>query len=847
MTDVTTKHPKRGEDMSYMGTKTYGNPKGFNPAALAVVDALGGYRKTGMCLCPLHNDRTPSLSVSNGDKVPVVLHCFGCGRDDEIIDYLKRNGDWPNSANFTSARATAAADESRDPEERWRYARDIWQALIDGYGERMAGLLHLYTDKRGLSRVPPGAVMAMPISWARAHGDDNNLPVDNAGMVLPVVDKRGKFRGIHVTWLNPTLDGKREEEPKRQTYGLLKGNFVELEQLDYKRQLDRLFVGEGSETTEAATQLAALLLEQRPGGIASGGSNMPDPPDAREYILLVDVDANGGSRKRAGMLAAKLVGHTVRIATPPAPENAKPGYDWNDALLDARGDEEKLRELARALVEAPMFESVMTELERREVRLNALAAVRLDDPFEYDLQRTDAAEQSGVRVRTLDEETLRRMKILHDQREAERSRPTPVDMELLQASARDIIDSEDVLNLFVKDASQLIAGEAPLLKIIYLAATTRLFDKAMHLALKGTSAVGKSQTRKVALSYFPPETIINFTTVSEKALLYMEGDFQHKVLSMGEAHGSEESELQNYLLRELMSEGILRYPVSQKLDGRIVTVTIEKHGPVCFMVTTTKSQLNQENETRMLSLELDDSEQQTRAVIEKSAVTEGLNRKPKTDFKRFHDYQRWLAAGEVRVKVPYALTLARLIRRTNAPRLRRDFTQFLLAIKAHAVLHRAHRRQDDDGVIIATYDDYEVIRRLMADLLATAVELKRRQQVIETVDAVEGIWRSPWTGDERDRDGASVREVGAVLNLDMNAAWRRLRSAEDAGLIVNLESHRGRPGRYRLTNVRLQREEPLLPTRQELEQARERERRERERAAGREQRTRSAETSENPC
>ena len=61
---------------------------------------------------------------------------------------------------------------------------------------------------------------------------------------------------------------------------------------------------------------------------------------------------------------------------------------------------------------------------------------------------------------------------------------------------------------------------------------------------------------------------------------------------MGEASGPGEQDFQDYLLRELMSEGILRYPVPQKVGNDIVTVTIVKHGPVTFLVTTTRASLN---------------------------------------------------------------------------------------------------------------------------------------------------------------------------------------------------------------------------------------------------------------
>jgi hypothetical protein len=820
--------------MSFNGTKTRENPKGFNPAVLTVIDALGGDRRTGMCPCPIHGDgQRPNLSVSNGDRHPVVVHCFSCGRDDEIVDYLKLNNYWPNSARFTSANASAAADESRDPEERRSYAQKVYNALAEGYGFQMQGLLSNYLKPRGLSRVPPEAMITMPISWAGDRPD--NLQADNAGMVLALSDKRGKFQGIHVTWLNPDLNGKRAEElgPQRQTYGLLKTHFVELENVDYDTQLERLFIAEGVETVEAGTQLAALVLDQRPIGIASGGKdNMAvlAPPNAAEYTVLVDVDQNGESRKKAGMLAQRLVGAKVRIAVPPTPEDAPSGFDWNDALLAAGDDGEKLRELARVIVEAPMFESVMTAEEKREMRVNALAEVYADDNLAYDLERVKAAKDLGLRLPTLDEEVERRAKNLHDQREAERSKPTPVNMELLAASARDIIASENVLEMFAADCSRMVAGEKVNLKMLLLCGTSRLFEDkaAMNVAFKGTSGGGKSNARDEVLKFFPPEDVVTFTSLSPSALLYHEEDFANKILSMGEAMDREQIAFQDLLLRQLMSEGKLRHLVVQKVGNKLVTVVVEKNGPVVFFLTTTKDMLHPENETRLASLEIDDSQPQTARVLEKVAGVVGLNEgAPGPDFyKRFQDHQRWLKAGEVRVRIPYAKPLARVLGRTrlaHAPRFRRDFGLFLRAIKSHALLHRTHRKINDRGEIIADIGhDYATVRLLMKDLLATAAELKVRKEILETAAAVKQVCTEN-ADDRRGRDAddetATVRQIAEVLKLDRSAAYRRLRAAERLELVINVEKRERQPGRYRATGQRLIAVTDMLPSPDTLRQA----------------------------
>ena len=130
---------------------------------------------------------------------------------------------------------------------------------------------------------------------------------------------------------------------------------------------------------------------------------------------------------------------------------------------------------------------------------------------------------------------------------------------------------------------------------------------------------------------------------------------------MGEATAIDEQEFQDYLLRELLSEGCIRHNTVQKVGNDLEAITIEKRGPVAFLVTTTKSKLHPENETRMLSLEIDDSEDQTRKVLEKVAQVDGLHDIASDDSKPWQDFQRWLVAGERRVVVPFAAVMVKLI------------------------------------------------------------------------------------------------------------------------------------------------------------------------------------------
>jgi hypothetical protein len=434
----------------------------------------------------------------------------------------------------------------------------------------------------------------------------------------------------------------------------------------------------------------------------------------------------------------------------------------------------------------------------------------------YESKRRAEARRLGVRASILDKLVAStRPRERKQQSMARKETTNTLDSEKLAQSAADIIASDNILDLFAADFAKVIAGESANGKLIYLVCTSRLFERTMNAAIKGPSAAGKSEIRKRILEFLPPESVVSFTSLSEKSLIYYDGDFNHKILSMGEASALDEQAFQDYLLRELMSEGRIRYPTVQKVGNELVTVIIEKEGPVVFLVTTTQNKLHHENETRLLSLEVDDTEDQTKAVLEKVAKVEGLNEEAALiDYKKWQDFQRWLESGERRVVVPFADALADLIP-PKAVRLRRDVGQVLRAIKAHALLHRQHRERDGDGQIMADIkSDYATVCDLMHAILAEGSGVAVKQTMAETIAAIERT-----TVGMSDVDGASAQDIAKELKLDVSATWRRLSAARNDGFVVNLEVRRRMPGKYRTTPqaAKIGPNADILPTPEQLD------------------------------
>ena len=170
-----------------------------------------------------------------------------------------------------------------------------------------------------------------------------------------------------------------------------------------------------------------------------------------------------------------------------------------------------------------------------------------------------------------------------------------------------------------------------------------------------------------------------------------------------------------YLLRTLLSEGEIRHETVEKAGKGFATKKITKSGPTGLIVTTTATGLDAELETRMLSLAVTDTPEQTRAVFRSLARNDNSSDAVALDYERWHRLQRWLAAGQRNVIIPFAEQLADRVL-ALAVRQRRDFGAMLTLIRAHALLHRASRDLTEAGAIIATMEDYAVVRKLVDDL-----------------------------------------------------------------------------------------------------------------------------------
>ena len=275
-----------------------------------LVERLGGHWGPGggMCRCPAHDDRSPSLSVRPG-RTRLLLHCFaGCEASDilraleaahllEPAPAAAEQGDTGCRENLRNAAALRL----------WREARSIPGTPAAAY-LASRGLVATSAQLRYHPRTPYGPA---PLTrYAPA-------------LVAAVRDETGLV-AVHRTFIDPLGSGLSSCGHPRCGLGRFGRGAVRL-----GGSAPRLGLAEGIETALSATALFGVPCWTTLGTERFGLISIP--AEVRELLLFLDHDGGG---RRAGRLAREAFAHVPLIEVH-VPE--RPGDDWNDVLCRGAG------------------------------------------------------------------------------------------------------------------------------------------------------------------------------------------------------------------------------------------------------------------------------------------------------------------------------------------------------------------------------------------------------------------------------------------------------------------------------------------------------------------------------
>jgi len=332
------------------------------------------------------------------------------------------------------------------------------------------------------------------------------------------------------------------------------------------------------------------------------------------------------------------------------------------------------------------------------------------------------------------------------------------------------------------------AGDLKPPKVGYMVATSRLLERPNNLTFTGPSASGKSAAVDSFLQLIPEEDYYLEKAGSARALVYNDADYSHKMIVVAEADSLPEDGPAASAVRSLASDNEMSYDVVERNPetGAFFTRRIIKPGPTCLITTTTKP-LKWQMDTRMLASPIPDTKEATKEVLHAHADSVNGRSRPSPDLAPFLALQWWLRlAGGRRVIVPFASALAEKVPPDHV-RMRRDFRQLLTLIQSCALLHQCQRPRSADGAIVATIEDYRLVRELALDIFTAAATGGITPQVRQTVEAVKKLAVGEKT--------AKVVDVARELRLSTEAAWYRVQRAIKLSYIVNQETRDRQPAK----------------------------------------------------
>jgi len=317
-----------------------------------------------------------------------------------------------------------------------------------------------------------------------------------------------------------------------------------------------------------------------------------------------------------------------------------------------------------------------------------------------------------------------------------------------------------------------LVGEDKNALALYVAAVSRLRKKPLNVLVKGSSGSGKNFIVKAVLGFIPPVEIEEITSSSGASWNYQGTKLRNKILYFQEEN---EAAGNVHPTRLLISENKIVRQITVRRGGAWTTEQQVTEGPVACISTTTKNHLEVDDESRHISLWVDETEDQTREIVQ-SMVEEREALQPE-DIQMLQGIQSHF---KIRARVPIATpkwlkVVAAQINVENL-RARRYFQAFLDACKVVCLIQSFCRKEGVcKGQLTLRFSDYAVTNLILDEALGNSLN-KATDEEIETKRSVQSL------AAEKGR-GIQASDLARAQSVPEHLAYARLRAAAEAGII----------------------------------------------------------------
>jgi hypothetical protein len=321
-----------------------------------------------------------------------------------------------------------------------------------------------------------------------------------------------------------------------------------------------------------------------------------------------------------------------------------------------------------------------------------------------------------------------------------------------------------------------LVGERRNSLVVYVTGTSRLLAKPLCLFIKGPSSVGKNFLADTVLGFFPSAEVKQLTSASTRAWNYQGTQLEHKTVYIkerNEAAGPVDP------MRLLISENQLIHSVTTKKHGRFVVERRVTKGPVAAITTTTKDRVQVDDETRHISIWLDETPEQTTRIM--VAAVDKQNGLELTERKVWHEVQRLIKKRFV-VLVEFPDWFKKLVPCVRSDNLwaRRYFPAFLQACRTVALIRsfrQKPRLAQKAKKITVRFTDFAVTALIFNAVLDYSIA-KADEQHLEIQRHVRRI------SSRKGGNGVRATDLAEEMGISADRAYNLLRKAVTARSIV---------------------------------------------------------------
>ncbi len=313
-------------------------------------------------------------------------------------------------------------------------------------------------------------------------------------------------------------------------------------------------------------------------------------------------------------------------------------------------------------------------------------------------------------------------------------------------------------------------------------------DYRLHAVLQGPSSVGKNNLVNAFRKITPKKWWFSVTRLTPRALDYMPRSLGRTILYIQEYEGMREAA---YSARITISEGELTvsYVTRDPKTGEMKTVNRKILGTPVVITTTTRISIDEDMETRTLFINLDESPEQTKKVIEhiKRLETSIEEKEKKRELAKKAKVLKLFFRTLKKYDVIIPEELLDGIEIPLTVRARRDFKKIVNFIKAYAVLHQHTREKISvNGVeyIVASREDLELVEKYVLPSIRIQTQ-NLTEKHIKALAVVESL------------KTVTARELAEEMSISYRYAKKLLDDLAEKGLLI--VDTKSKPYKYSLS------------------------------------------------